>query len=415
MSNRHRRRWLWIVAATVVLTAGCGSDGGGDDAATTPTPTPTAIVATPSRTATVVVPTTAGTPAALPALRLDEVASGLDEPLYVTAPPGDPSRLFVVEQTGRIRVVTGAVLRGAPFLDLSSAVSCCGERGLLGLAFHPDYAVNGRFFVNYTDVDGDTVVAEFMRGADPEVADPAPRRVLFTVEQPFANHNGGMLAFGPDGLLYVGLGDGGGEGDPFGNAQRLDTKLGKILRIDVDTHPTPPSGNVGGGDPDVWDFGLRNPWRFSFDRATGDLYIGDVGQDSFEEIDVEPRGQGGRNYGWNVTEGLHCFRAASCDTAGITLPVTEYDHGSGDCSVTGGYVYRGAAIPELSGRYLYGDFCSNRVRSFVWDGAAATDARELTADLETDVLGAITSFGEDAAGEVLIVDRRGAIFRIVRE
>jgi glucose/arabinose dehydrogenase len=308
------------------------------------------------------------------------------------------------------------VVRGAAFLDLSDLVSCCSERGLLGLAFHPGYEANGLFYVNYTDVNGDTVVAEYARGASPEIADPTARRILFTVDQPFPNHNGGMLAFGPDDLLYIGLGDGGGQGDPFGNAQRLDTKLGKILRIDVDTYPAPAPGNVRGGDPDVWDFGVRNPWRFSFDRATGDLYIGDVGEVSFEEIDVEPRGQGGRNYGWSVTEGLHCFGAASCDTAGITFPVIEYDHESGDCSVTGGYVYRGAAIPELHGRYFYGDFCSNRVRTFVWNGTAATDARELTADLESaTVLGAVTSFGEDAAGELLVVDRRGAVFRVVRE
>ncbi len=351
----------------------------------------------------------------LPHLQLKEVVRDLDHPLFVGAAPGDDSRLYVVEQGGRIRLVEDGALTGTPFLDLSSAISAGGERGLLGLAFHPQYTTTGRFFVNYTDRAGNTVVAEYRRAtADPDVAEPAAARILFTVAQPFANHNGGMLAFGADGLLYVGLGDGGSGGDPMNNAQRLDTKLGKILRIDVDAYPTPPAGNVAGGDPDVWDFGLRNPFRFSFDRGTGDLYIGDVGQERFEEIDFEPGATGKHDYGWRITEGTHCFDPPSgCNLTGITLPVAEYGHDDG-CAVIGGYVYRGTRLPGLVGRYLYGDFCSNRIWSFVRDGARLTSQVELTDDLDpTHALGGITSFGEDAAGELYVVDGpTGLVFRI---
>jgi glucose/arabinose dehydrogenase len=222
-----------------------------------------------------------------------------------------------------------------------------------------------------------------------------------------------MVAFGPDGFLYIGLGDGGSGGDPMNNGQRLDTKLGKILRIVVDAYPTPAPGNVVGGDPDVWDYGLRNPFRFSFDRGTGDLYIGDVGQDAFEEIDFESRGSGRRNYGWRVTEGTHCFNPSTgCDLTGITLPVVEYGHEDG-CSVIGGYVYRGEAMPALAGRYLYADFCSTRIWSFVRDGGTVASALELTDDLDpAHTLGNVTSFGEDAAGELYIVDGNGLVFRI---
>ena len=350
----------------------------------------------------------------LPHLQLTEVVHDLDLPLFVGAAPGDDTRLYVVEQSGRIRLVKDGTLAPTPFLDLSRTISSGGERGLLGLAFHPQYVTTGRFFVNYTDTAGNTVIAEYRRAADPDVAEPTATRVFFTVTQPFANHNGGMLAFGPDGLLYIGLGDGGSGGDPMNNGQRLDTKLGKILRIDVDAYPTPPSGNVGGGDPDVWDFGLRNPFRFSFDRGTGDLYIADVGQDRFEEIDFEPRATGKRNYGWRITEGTHCFDPPSgCNLTGITLPVAEYGHDEG-CAVIGGYVYRGARIPGFVGRYLYADFCSNRIWSFVRDGARLTSQVELTDDLDpTHALGGITSFGEDAAGELYVVDGpTGLVFRI---
>ncbi|MBI3768261.1 MAG: PQQ-dependent sugar dehydrogenase [Deltaproteobacteria bacterium] len=361
----------------------------------------------------------------LPHLQLTAVVRNLDQPLFVGAADGDDTRLYVVEQPGRIRLVKNGTLTATPFLDIADAISAGGERGLLGLALHPQYVTNGRFFVNYTNPAGDTVIAEYRRSAgNPDVAAPEAARVFFTVTQPFANHNGGMVAFGADGFLYIGLGDGGGGdsggggsgggGDPLNNGQSLDTKLGKILRIDVDTYPTPPAGNVTGGDPDIWDFGLRNPFRFSFDRGTGDLYIGDVGQDRFEEVDLEPRGGGGRNYGWRITEGTHCFNPPTgCNLTGITLPVAEYGHEVG-CSVIGGYVYRGRAIPGIAGRYLYGDFCSNRIWSFTRDGAVVTSALELTDDLDpTHALRGITSFGEDADGEIYVVDGgSGVVFRV---
>jgi glucose/arabinose dehydrogenase len=214
----------------------------------------------------------------------------------------------------------------------------------------------------------------------------------------------------------VALGDGGGGGDPLGNGQKRDTKLGKILRIDPATYPTPPPGNLAGADPDVWDYGLRNPFRVSFDRETGDLYIGDVGQSAFEEVNVEPRGEGGRNWGWNVTEGFACFRDDACDTTGISFPAVVLDQRDGHCSVIGGYVYRGATIPALRGRYLYGDFCSRRIFSFVWDGRAATARAELSSDLESEaILQSLSSFGEDTAGELYVVDLAGALYRIARE
>jgi glucose/arabinose dehydrogenase len=302
-----------------------------------------------------------------------------------------------------------------PFLDLSALTTGTGERGLLGLAFHPDWDVNGRFWVDYTDLEGNTVIAEYVRSAgDPDLADPSPVRELLTVEQPFANHNGGMLAFGPDGRLYIGLGDGGGAGDPLGNAQNLASKLGKLLRVDVDGYPTPVPGNLTGGDPHIWDYGLRNPWRFSFDRLTGDLYIGDVGQSAWEEIDVERAGDGRRNYGWNILEGPACFSPATgCDPTGTTFPADQYDHTAGECSVVGGYVYRGASIPCLQGWYLHGDYCTGGVRAFFWDGVAATRPHELTANVDPErVLSQIVSFGEDASGELYVVDPVGRIYRI---
>ena len=353
-----------LAAALTTLLVACGGGGGGGGPVIVPTPTP----ASPTPSAAPPTPVATASPAptvtGLAPLRLAAVASGLDQPLFLTTAPGDASRLFVVEQTGRIRVVRDGTLLDAPFVDLSDRISCCGERGLLGLAFHPDYARSGRFFVDYTNADGDTEVVELARGASADVASPAVVRRFFTVDQPFANHNGGMLAFGPDGYLYVGLGDGGAAGDPQNNAQNPNVKLGKILRIDVDAYPAPPPGNAADGDPDVLHRGLRNPWRFAFDRATGDLFIGDVGQNRFEEIDVAQAGSGGLNFGWRVMEASQCYQPPdACDRSGLVLPVVEYDHDAG-CSVTGGYVYRGAALPGLVGRYLYADYCSNRVFSF---------------------------------------------------
>lgn len=352
-------------------------------------------------------------------LTLATVATGLDFPLDLTAPRNDP-RLFVVEKTGRIRVIEDGAVLPAPFLDLHDRVSGGPEQGLLGLAFDPAYSTNGRFVVNYTDLNGDTRISAFRVSADPDVADVSTETVLLAVPQPFPNHNGGGLAFGPDGYLYVGLGDGGGGGDPNGNGQSLATLLGKLLRIDLNggtPYAVPPdnpfaaaAGPATRGE--IWSYGLRNPWRFSFDRLTHDLYIGDVGQDAHEEIDVAPGGGGGLNFGWNRMEGAHCYPPTAgdaCDRAGLTLPVVDYDHGQG-CSVTGGYVYRGAAIPDLQGVYLYGDYCQGFVRSFRFAGGQATDQHDWQA-LRPG--GNVTSFGEDAAGEVYVLTAQGGVYRIV--
>ncbi|MEA2632434.1 MAG: hypothetical protein QOE66_2653 [Chloroflexota bacterium] len=350
-------------------------------------------------------------------LRIDlrKVAGGFDQPVFVTDPGDGTHRIFVVEQTGRIRIVRDGNVLPTPFLDISDRVSCCGERGLLGLAFAPTFgATSVSFFVDYTDVNGDTVIAEGIAGqnGDPNIANAGTVDPLLHIKQPFPNHNGGMLAFGPDGYLYAGLGDGGSEGDPQGNGQRLDTLLGKILRLDVTTNPggqqryVAPSSNpfVGttGAKPEIWAYGLRNPWRFSFDKATGDLWIGDVGQDSWEEVDVARAADGGGlgiDYGWNRMEASHCFHALlGCDQTGLTLPVAEYGHGSGDCAVIGGYVYRGSAYPALAGTYLFSDECTGTIRAIDAAGSARTPVVLLESHRT------ISSFGEDEAGELYLTD-----------
>jgi hypothetical protein len=355
-------------------------------------------------------------------IKAERIASGLSNPLLVTAAPRDISRVFIVEQSGRIKIVKWGAMLPTPFLNVSSQVSCCGEQGLLGFAFHPDYVNNGRFFINYTNNAGDTVVAEHHVSANPDIGDTA-EIVLLTIAQPFANHNGGHLAFGPDGYLYIGTGDGGSGGDPFGNGQSLNTLLGKILRIDVDSAspygipPTNPfAGSISGLD-EIWAFGIRNPWRFSFDRLNGDLYIGDVGQGRFEEVDLQPAlSSGGQNYGWNVVEGNgHCYPSGSgCDQTGMTLPIHEYDHSEG-CSITGGNVYRGCKMPDLRGTYFYSDYCSAWVRTFEVSSGVATNHQDRTADLESSgvSINSVSSFGEDARGEMYIVDLGGEVFRIV--
>jgi glucose/arabinose dehydrogenase len=355
-----------------------------------------------------------------PALTTVLVARGLSSPVDLQVPPGERGRLFVVEQGGRIRIVRNGALVAAPFLDVSGRISAGGERGLLGLAFHPQYASNGRFFVNYTDRNGDTQIAEF-RAPTPsaDTADAGSERQVLFVRQPFANHNGGGLAFGPDGLLYIGLGDGGSGGDPQGNGQSLSTLLGKMLRIDVNQgspYGIPADNPFASrtGAREVWQYGLRNPWRFSFDRGTGDLYIGDVGQGDREEIDVGIASRrGGENWGWNTMEGTRCFRPASgCNTGGLSLPVAEYDHSGGACSVTGGIVYRGCRLPGYAGTYFYADYCAGFVRSFRLQNGAATDQRDWTSMLSRG-LDSPTSFGVDADGEIYVVDGDGEIYRIV--
>ena len=350
--------------------------------------------------------------------RLELIVSGLSSPLYLTSPPGDLNRLFIVEQTGAIRLIKAGVLLPTPFLDLSGRISAGGEQGLLGLAFYPDYATSGRFVVHYTDPAGDTHLSIFQVSSDPDVADAASEQVILTADQPYPNHNGGQILFGPDGFLYLGLGDGGSANDPEGRAQDLGDLLGSILRVDVQsgTSYTVPADNpfVGqaGISPEVWSYGLRNPWRFSFDRATDDLYIGDVGQNAYEEVDIAPGASGsgkGANFGWNIMEGRHCLSDPQCDQAGLTLPDFEYGHDQG-CSIAGGYVYRGPAIPALQGLYFYGDFCQGWVRSLRYAAGAAI---EVTDWPSLRPGGSVLSFGEDAAGELYVLSSSGSVFKFV--
>lgn len=346
-------------------------------------------------------------------LKPELIAQNLSLPVELTAPAGDP-RLFVVEQTGRIQILTDGKRAAAPFLDLSGSVSSGNEQGLLGLAFHPDYASNGRFFVDYTDRDGTTRIVAYKVSADPNVADPASATELLSIKQPYANHNGGWIAFGPDGLLYIGMGDGGAGGDPGKRAQNPNELLGKILRIDVNgaaPYAIPPGNPFagGGGAREIFALGVRNPWRNAFD---GDhLIIADVGQDKWEEISTLPLAQPGANLGWNRVEGPACFGARTCDMAGLVAPIYSYAHADGGCSITGGQVYRGKAIPELDGQYFFADFCAGFVRSFAIADGRAGDVTDWTPTLG---VGAITSFGTDAAGELYITSIEGNLFRVAR-
>lgn len=367
-----------------------------------------------------------GTAGALPAMKLTQVVNGLARPTFLTGAPQDTTRLFVLEKIGRVRIIKDGTLVPEPFLDATNVVNAgANERGLLGLAFHPQYPTNGKFYIYYTRKgDGAIEIAEYARGnGTPDTADPASAKVLMTVPHPNnTNHNGGMLAFGADGNLYIGTGDGGGGGDPDDNAENKNSQLGKILRINIETHPTPPAGNITDGDQYVWDWGLRNPWRFSFDRCTNALYIADVGQNAWEEVNVEAPGDGQKNYGWDIMEGKHCFEPANnCDMTGMTLPVTEYNHKNGaptdDCSITGGYVYRGTKIPGLVGTYLYGDYCTKRVYTLAWEKGTIIKEGEITADLDSaSVLPqGIASFGEDTSGEIYILtdgNTNGFVYRI---
>jgi glucose/arabinose dehydrogenase len=341
------------------------------------------------------------------------VTAGLERPLYVTHAGDGSGRLFVVEQPGRIRIVREGKLEKTPFLDIVDRVRSTGEQGLLGLAFHPAYARNGRYFVNYVRTsNGDTVIAEFRVSDDPDRSQPQ-ERVLLTVPQPYSNHKGGMVEFGPDGFLYLALGDGGAGGDPCNRAQNRDELLGKILRIDVDRgepYAIPPDNPFakGGGRPEIFAYGLRNPWRFSFDRKTGLLWAADVGQDEWEEIDLV---QLAGNYGWRIMEGAHCFHPRFlCERDGLAPPLSEYGHKRGRCSITGGYVYRGTKIPPLAGAYLYGDYCSGEM--FVLRREQAGPSGEPTVLLTTGLR--IASFGQDEAGEVYVVGHGGSVHRLVR-
>ena len=360
-----------------------------------------------------------------PEIALETLKTGLAQPTAITH-AGD-ARIFLTLQRGDVIVFEDGQVRPTPFLDIRALVGCCGERGLLGLAFHPRYADNGYFFVDYTNTVGDTVIARYRVSGDPNVADASSGVTLLTIAQPFANHNGGQLAFGPDGYLYIGMGDGGSANDPMCNGQRDESLLGKILRIDVDANaasppfygipPDNPFAAPGGPRDEIWAKGLRNPWRFSFDRSTGDLFIADVGQGAREEIDLQPAGTpGGRNYGWKLMEGSICGGGESsgcptgvpaCNSPAYTLPILEYPHSGGDCSVTGGYVYRGRQFPQLAGTYLYGDYCTGKI----WGATSA--AGSWSARLFNRRASNLTTFGEDASGELYVATETGLFARIV--
>jgi len=340
-----------------------------------------------------------------------------NSPTYLTAAPGDTSRLFVVEQGGAVRVLHHDTTETRPFLDLRGQIASGGERGLLSIAFDPQYATNGRFFVYFTNPAGDIRIVRYTVSGDPDSANESSADTILKIPHPVdANHNGGQLQFGPDSMLWAGTGDGGGSNDSHANGQNKHALLGKLLRLDVRgaSGYTIPTGNPGVTDtsfaPEVWAYGLRNPWRFSFDRQTGDLYIGDVGQNAYEEIDIAPaplQRRPGANYGWNVMEGKHCL-FDPCTPVGI-LPVAEYAHAANVCAITGGYVYRGSALPDLDGHYFFADYCKGFVKSISWP--ASTTIGDWTSILSPG--GGISSFGQDARGELYILQLGGPVWRIV--
>ncbi len=385
-------RLLAVLALSLALLAACGGDDDRPATVTRAEPTTTSEAAPD--------PPPEKEPRAEPELALEEVASGLESPVHVAGAPGEEGRLYVVEQAGRILVLDGGGPAGEPFLDIRGDVAAGGERGLLSVAFHPDYAENGRLYVNYTNSDGDTRVVEYRANEARTAVAPGTARELLAVDQPYSNHNGGQLAFGPDGLLYVGMGDGGSGGDPESRAQDLGDRLGKLLRLDVDAE---------GADWEVAAYGLRNPWRFSFDRETGDLHLADVGQDAFEEVNALPWPQDGLvNFGWPTFEGTSRFDDRPLTRGGrLVDPIRTYGRDAG-CSVTGGFAYRGEAMPGLAGRAFYGDYCSGTIWSYRFvDGAARGARRE---KLRVPLL---TSFGEGTAGELYLVSHQGTVFRLV--
>jgi glucose/arabinose dehydrogenase len=386
------------------------------DPTATPQPTPTL---TPTPQPTVTPSPTPLSPVSAISLK-PVIAEGLVHPTFLTHAFDD--RLFVVEQVGRIRIIEDNQLLEQPFLDITDRVgSTSSEQGLLGLAFHPNYATagapgEGQFYVNYTDKSGDTHLSRFsVMAGDPYQADPQSEIEYLFQEQPYPNHNGGSLAFGPDGYLYAGLGDGGSAADPLNAGQTLTTWLGKILRLDVNqaedayTIPTDnPFAGATGALPEIWAYGLRNPWRFSFDRATGDVFIADVGQNQWEEVNFQSANSaGGENYGWRIMEGAHCFQQSTCDQTGLVLPIFEYEHQVGGCSITGGYVYRGALYPSLSGNYFVGDYCTG----IIWRLFPAGDRWLVDVVLDSDLV--ISSFGEDVSGELYALNySAGGVYQI---
>ena len=427
---RIRLQPLMLCAALLAACSGANSSTGTtppEERATAAAPAPTtgaqpstSATAAPNEGAQATAMPSAATAApqesAAAGIKLQPAAEGLQRPTFVTSAGDGSGRLFVVEKAGTIAILRDGKRDPRPFLDITPLVGSSGsEQGLLGLAFHPNYAADGRLFVYYTARNGDNTLARYHVSGDPDVADPSSGTVLFAVPDPAPNHNGGMLAFGRDGYLYVGMGDGGSGGDPWGNGQNRGVLLGKLLRLDVDKGdpygipPDNPFAAESGARGEIWAYGLRNPWRFSFDRASGDLYIADVGQNQYEEINFQPAGEpGGRNYGWNIREATHCFREQGCQTAGLVDPVYEYDHSQG-CSITGGYVYRGAAIPALRGSYVFGDYCSGTIWALSRAGGGQWQARQLA---KTSL--SISSFGEDEAGELYVVDLAGVLYHVAQ-
>jgi len=409
-----------LVAAIVLMMSGCA---GSEQASATPKPT--VPVATPSASPSPALPLPSPTAASVKSgsFKVTKIAGNLRSPVYITNAGDGSGRLFIVEQAGRILVLKDGSLLGTPFLDIRSLVASGGERGLLSVAFHPDFAANGVFVVNYTRASsqsalvGDTIIARYrVSPAWGDVADRASGQTLLVIDQPQANHNGGLVMFAPDGTLYIGMGDGGAGGDigtghaAQGNGQSLTTLLGKMLRISVGANGpyTIPSNNpnLGSGTRrEIWSYGLRNPWRFSFDRATGDMYIADVGQNAWEEVNFQPAAsKGGENYGWPAREGTHVYRA-DVRPARFVGPVAEYSHATGGCSVTGGYVYRGSRIPAMYGFYVFGDYCSGMLWTLVRFGGRWV----MSPLMRTAFL--VSSFGEDESGELYLVNLSGAIYR----
>lgn len=412
------KRILFLLV-TMILLVGCGPLG----TASAPPTLSTAAIETPpgpapstgtlSPTATIVsTASNVGNAAAFPnpsMYKWTPVVSGLQSPTDIQFPDDGSGRMFVLQQPGRIALIRDGQIAQTAFLDIKSEVGSGGnEQGLLGLAFHPKFNDNPYFYINYTDTNGNTVIARFQ--ADGDAANRASQKDLLHVDQPFPNHNGGALAFGPDGYLYAGLGDGGSADDPFGNGQNKDVLLGKILRVDVD-HGDPysiPADNPFGSE--IWDLGLRNPWRFSFDKVSGDLYIGDVGQDTWEEVDVVGAGQGGLDFGWNYREASHIFKGSPPASLKLTYPVDEYSHASGRCSITGGFVYRGS-LPEWQGIYFYGDYCSGEI----WGMMRTSDPSSKTGWVSQVLFktgGHITTFGQAPSGEIYYADRTGTIYKL---
>jgi len=407
------RRLIFLLVLSIVACNGPNTSPPPSGTPTVDSITQTAIspttipdIATPSPLPASETPAGAATFPDPNAYQWQPIISGLQRPDDLQA--DGSGRLFVLQKVGRIRIIQDGQLLETPFLDISSKVGSSGnEQGLLGLAFHPQYAQNGRFFVNYTDNNGDTVLARFQVSSDPNVADPNSEVKLLGVDQPFPNHNGGVLTFGPDGYLYAGLGDGGSQGDPNGNGQNTNVLLGKILRLDVDSADpyAVPTDNPFGNE--IWAYGLRNPWRISFDRATGDLYIGDVGQNMWEEIDFLPKGSpGGANFGWSFREGAHDYKGGGPE--GLIEPIAEYSHPEGGCSVIGGYVYRGS-MSEWNGIYLYGDYCTGMIWGLIHSDSGWQ--KQLLFDLDVN----ITSFGQDQSGELYLVSDNGGIFRFAHQ